>query len=96
MALEAENIEARPVWKPMHFGSPLGVVFAAPARLPETVGGAVAADLFERGLCLPSGSNLTEEQLARVVAVVRGMHSRSTGQPDRVSSNPGKGQAGIS
>jgi dTDP-4-amino-4,6-dideoxygalactose transaminase len=48
LALEAENIEARPVWKPMH----LQPVFAA----YEAVGGAVAEDLFERGLCLPSGS----------------------------------------
>ena len=63
LALEAENIEARPVWKPMH----LQPVFAACARF----GGEVAEDLFNRGLCLPSGSNLTEADLARVVAVVR-------------------------
>ncbi|CAN5848224.1 hypothetical protein BH23GEM7_BH23GEM7_08090 [soil metagenome] len=63
LALEAENIEARPVWKPMH----LQPVFA---RF-ESVGGEVAADLFERGLCLPSGSNLTPADLARVVEVVR-------------------------
>jgi dTDP-4-amino-4,6-dideoxygalactose transaminase len=63
LALEAENIEARPVWKPMH----LQPVFAG----CESVGGAVAEDLFERGLCLPSGSNLTEADLARVVAVIR-------------------------
>jgi pyridoxal phosphate-dependent aminotransferase EpsN len=62
LALEAENIEARPVWKPMH----LQPVFAE----YEAVGGAVAEDLFERGLCLPSGSNLTESELARVVDVV--------------------------
>ena len=46
LALEAANIEARPVWKPMH----LQPVFAR----CECVGGAVAADLFARGLCLPS------------------------------------------
>jgi len=63
LALEAENIEARPVWKPMHLQS----VFAG----YETVGGAVAEDLFERGLCLPSGSNLTQIELERVAAVVR-------------------------
>jgi dTDP-4-amino-4,6-dideoxygalactose transaminase len=63
LALEAENIEARPVWKPMH----LQPVFAA----CEAVGGAVAEDLFERGLCLPSGSNLSEAELQRVVEVVR-------------------------
>lgn len=63
LALEAENIEARPVWKPMH----LQPVFAGYDR----VGGAVAEDLFDRGLCLPSGSNLTEGDLSRVVDVIR-------------------------
>jgi pyridoxal phosphate-dependent aminotransferase EpsN len=63
LALERVNIEARPVWKPMH----LQPVF----RECATFGGAVAEDLFDRGLCLPSGSNLTEGDLARVVEVVR-------------------------
>jgi dTDP-4-amino-4,6-dideoxygalactose transaminase len=63
LALEAENIEARPVWKPMH----LQPVFAG----CRSVGGDVAARLFERGLCLPSGSSLTETDLERVVAIVR-------------------------
>jgi dTDP-4-amino-4,6-dideoxygalactose transaminase len=63
LALEARNIEARPVWKPMH----LQPVFAG---LP-CYGGAVGADLFDRGLCLPSGSDLTEADLARVVDAVR-------------------------
>ena len=51
-ALEAENIESRPVWKPMHL-QPLfeGV---------ECVGGDVAADLFFHGICLPSSSNLSD------------------------------------
>lgn len=63
LALEAENIEARPVWKPMHRQP----VFAG----YEAVGGAVAEELFEHGLCLPSGSNLTRGDLERVVAVIR-------------------------
>jgi pyridoxal phosphate-dependent aminotransferase EpsN len=62
-ALAAENIEARPVWKPMH----LQPVFAG----CECFGGEVAKDLFERGLCLPSGSNMTPEEFERVVAVVQ-------------------------
>jgi dTDP-4-amino-4,6-dideoxygalactose transaminase len=70
LALEAENIEARPLWKPMH----LQPVFAG---LP-CHGGGVAADLFERGLCLPSGSSLTEADLARVARAVR----RAGGHPD--------------
>jgi dTDP-4-amino-4,6-dideoxygalactose transaminase len=65
LGLEAENIEARPVWKPMH----LQPVFAR----YECVGGSVAADLFDRGLCLPSGSGLTEADLARVARSVRRM-----------------------
>jgi len=60
LALEAEDIEARPLWKPMH----LQPIYAA----HTTFGGEVSARLFERGLCLPSGSALTDEQQDRVVA----------------------------
>lgn len=66
LALEADNIEARPVWKPMH----LQPVFAP----YECIGGQVAADLFRRGLCLPSGSSLSDADLARIVAVVHSVH----------------------
>jgi len=62
-ALEAENIEARPIWKPMH----LQPVFAD----FRTVAGSVAADLFARGLCLPSGSALADEDRHRIAAIVR-------------------------
>jgi len=62
LALEAENIEARPVWKPMH----LQPVFEG----CRCRGGAVAEDLFQRGLCLPSGSSLTREERQRVVRVI--------------------------
>src|SRR5215213_969420 len=58
LALEAENIESRPVWNPMH-RQPVFKRF-------ESVGGGVAEDLFEKGLCLPSGSNLNAEDLRRV------------------------------
>lgn len=57
------NIEARPVWKPMH----LQPVFAG----APVVGGDVAGELFEKGLCLPSGSSLTDEQRRRVVDTFR-------------------------
>ena len=67
-ALEAENIEARPVWKPLH----LQPVFAG----CETVGGAVSERLFDQGLCLPSGSAMTESDLQRVIGIVRGVFSR--------------------
>ena len=66
LALEAANIEARPVWKPMH----LQPVFAD----CERIGGDVAEDLFQHGLCLPSGSSLTEAELARVVDVIHAAH----------------------
>ncbi|HJQ10047.1 MAG TPA: aminotransferase class I/II-fold pyridoxal phosphate-dependent enzyme [Gemmatimonadaceae bacterium] len=69
LALESENIEARPVWKPMHRQR----VFSE----FESVGGEVAEALFEDGLCLPSGSNLSQSDLERVCTAIRHVHSRS-------------------
>jgi pyridoxal phosphate-dependent aminotransferase EpsN len=62
-SLEKENIEARPLWKPMH----LQPVFKG----CRVRGGGVSELLFENGVCLPSGSALTEEDLERICAVVR-------------------------
>jgi pyridoxal phosphate-dependent aminotransferase EpsN len=59
LALEAEDIEARPLWKPMH----LQPVY----RDAPVYGGDVSARLFEQGLCLPSGSALTADDQRRVV-----------------------------
>jgi dTDP-4-amino-4,6-dideoxygalactose transaminase len=60
--LQHLNIEARPAWKPMH----LQPVFAdAPVR-----GGAVSEEIFGTGLCLPSGSSLTDADIERVIAAV--------------------------
>ena len=59
IALEKENIESRPLWKPMH----LQPVFAD----SPFYGDGISEKLFENGLCLPSGSNLTEGDLDRVV-----------------------------
>jgi len=70
LALDAENIEARPVWKPMH----LQPVFA---DFP-VFGGCVAEVLFRDGLCLPSGSNLTESDLQRVCAIFRRQYDRAS------------------
>jgi dTDP-4-amino-4,6-dideoxygalactose transaminase len=64
--LATKNIETRPVWKPMH----LQPIF----QECESIGGEVAADLFDRGLCLPSGSNLTEAELDRVIEAVIACH----------------------
>ena len=63
LALEKENIESRPLWKPMH----LQPVFE---QFPAYTNG-VSEDLFRRGLCLPSGSNLELEDLERVVGAIR-------------------------
>ncbi len=63
LALEAENIEARPLWKPMH----LQPVFAG---CPACVNGTSEA-LFNNGLCLPSGSNIDEEGRRRIAEVIR-------------------------
>jgi dTDP-4-amino-4,6-dideoxygalactose transaminase len=62
LALEEQNIEARPLWKPMH----LQPVFAG----TPFYGTQVAEDLFNRGLCLPSGSNLTDEERNRILRVL--------------------------
>ncbi len=62
LRLEEHNIESRPVWKPMH----LQPVF----REYEVIGGTVAEKLFEQGICLPSGTALTDEQLEHIVAVI--------------------------
>lgn len=70
LALEAENIESRPTWKPMHL---------QPAFSDCCVrGGDVSKHIFQHGLCLPSGSSLTEADLSRVTNIVRGVGSRTS------------------
>ncbi len=65
MALERENIESRPCWKPLH----LQRSFAGCSR----IGGEQAEVCFEQGLCLPSGSSLTESDVKRVCEVMNGV-----------------------
>lgn len=62
LLLESGNIESRPLWKPMH----LQPVFAS----SPYYGGSISQDLFEKGLCLPSGSNLTDSDLDRIKSVL--------------------------
>ena len=62
-SLDADDIESRPVWKPMH----LQALYAK----SERYGGELAEDLFRRGISLPSSSNLSEEDQLRVINVVR-------------------------
>jgi len=69
LALEAKNIEARPVWKPMH----LQPVFQGRTKV---VGGKVAEDIFLRGLCLPSGTNLSRKDLDRVIKIIAGCRKK--------------------
>lgn len=64
-ALENENIESRPFWKPMH----LQPMFAQ----YDYVGGNFAEKLFKTGICLPSDTKMTEEDLQRVVKVIKGL-----------------------
>lgn len=65
-ALESENIEARPLWKPMHQQP----VFSE-CRI---VGGGVSDALFASGMCLPSGSSLTDQDQERIVGTLAGMY----------------------
>jgi dTDP-4-amino-4,6-dideoxygalactose transaminase len=62
-ALEADNIESRPIWKPMH----LQPVF----KDARVVGGRIAERLFETGLCLPSGTQMTSDDIDRVASIIR-------------------------
>ena len=96
LALEEENIEARPMWKPMHL-QPVFRVETESSKLKgkeqvsrkgakaqrknikkrypcRVVGGNVAEDLFDRGLCLPSGTAMTEGDLDKVVGTILKSH----------------------
>ena len=62
-ALAAQNIEARPVWKPMHM-QPLWIGI-------ERVGGSVAEELFAMGICLPSSTSISLAEQERVITIIR-------------------------
>ena len=66
VALEKENIESRPVWKPMH----MQPVFAN-CDFVKVEENAVGKDLFERGVCLPSDTKMTEEEQNRVIEIIK-------------------------
>jgi dTDP-4-amino-4,6-dideoxygalactose transaminase len=68
LALDAENIESRPLWKPMHM-QPVyeGTKFFGTGNCEQ---------LFEQGLCLPSGSNLTEEEFERIFSALSKIFNR--------------------
>jgi pyridoxal phosphate-dependent aminotransferase EpsN len=73
--LDRDNIEARPVWRPMH----MQPVF----RGVQTIRGEVAQRLFETGICLPSSSSLSEGDQRRVIEGVRSALSVSTADRSR-------------
>ena len=76
LKLDEHNIECRPLWKPMH----LQPVFSSREEragsternhAARVVGGRVAEDLFNRGLCLPSGTAMTDSDLDRIISIIR-------------------------
>lgn len=66
-SLEEENIEGRPVWKPMH----LQPLFQKYEYFPHSVNESVSEQLFLRGVCLPSGTNMTYEEQMRVINCIK-------------------------
>ncbi len=84
LALEAENIESRPIWKPMPMQPVFEITPGARGIAPSdrkryktgVNGGEASEDLFERELCLPSGTQMTDEDLNRGVNVLRHCHKK--------------------
>ncbi|WP_308021287.1 DegT/DnrJ/EryC1/StrS family aminotransferase [Bacillus cereus] len=73
--LENENIEARPVWKPLHM-QPL---FEDVMYYPHSESEDVSRKLFETGVCLPSGSGMTEKDQTRVITCIKNILMVSAG-----------------
>jgi dTDP-4-amino-4,6-dideoxygalactose transaminase len=67
-ALEKENIESRPVWKPMHM-QPFFAEY-------DYIGGRVSEELFENGVCLPSDTKMTDQDLKRICSIIKGLWSK--------------------
>lgn len=65
-ALEKENIESRPVWKPMH----IQPIFEKYEFFTQCDKGSVSEDLFNRGVCLPSDTKITDEELNMVISII--------------------------
>jgi pyridoxal phosphate-dependent aminotransferase EpsN len=66
-ALAEENIEARPVWKPLH----MQPIFRGKKYYPYRENMNISETLFENGICLPSGSNMTEEDQMRIIQCIK-------------------------
>jgi dTDP-4-amino-4,6-dideoxygalactose transaminase len=70
LALEKENIESRPIWKPMH----LQPVFQTCdfVKIDDTME-SISGDIFDHGVCLPSDIKNTEEDMDRVISIIRNL-----------------------
>lgn len=68
-ALEKENIESRPIWKPMQ----LQPVFADRDFITLNENGSVSEDIFSKGVCLPSDTKMTKEEQAKVIEIIKGL-----------------------
>lgn len=86
--LRNEDIESRPVWKPLHL---------QPAfRSCRVIRGTIAEDLFSRGICLPSGSSLTSSDLDRVTATIASGYGAAREFADPSSKVPSRTSDGVS
>ncbi len=71
-ALDKENIETRPIWKPMH----LQPVFAGNDFIQVKAGMSVGEDIFNRGICLPSDIKNTQEDMDKIITIIRGLFGK--------------------
>ena len=67
VALEQENIESRPIWKPMH----MQPVFAGNDFIQVRDGASVGEMIFEKGLCLPSDVKNTKEDMMKIISIIK-------------------------
>ena len=68
--LEKENIESRPIWKPMHMQK----LYKSCDYIKRKID--ISASLFDKGICLPSGSNLTKRSLDRIIDIIISMYKK--------------------
>ncbi|MEG2450090.1 MAG: DegT/DnrJ/EryC1/StrS family aminotransferase [Eubacterium sp.] len=71
-ALEAQNIESRPVWKPMHL-QPYFKEYAFFSHNDDKNKGSISEQIFNQGICLPSDTKMTEEQQERIIEIIKNL-----------------------
>lgn len=76
LALEKENIESRAVWKPMH----MQPVFKECKFFSSLEEGSISEDLFNRGICLPSDTKMTNEELNKIISIIKNKYINYTQQ----------------